>query len=461
MGRTVQLKEEGVTVMRESEWVKGVDDAELRRVKERMRAVRDRRRAEEAAGLRSAKGGSPEVYLVQMQPRAGGDVPPRSRGWSVAGDWIASFASVLIAALALAAGLRALRDGLYTQSHPRVDASSGGNAEATNDGPPPPPADGLEGPKLSAAGVDYSVAPELSQSALEGEAGEHRCESDDVDDEGGANAAEIPPASTEMEEEEEEEEEMEEEMDVSSEQLFDRRGLDEQIAAVKVVAPTALGASLPTPPHAPPAVVGSRHWRFLLLLAGIAGLARQPQRGQADRGGPIRGVGSRRSVGLLVVLAPVAARAEASSVGACASGTNCVSTSSSKSPSNYSPLLDCAGDTAEEALTKVKRSLEQVQGAQILVVADGGRSLRAVVDLGGGYDPADAEFVLLDEPDRCLLAFRVTARTVLPDPPFCTTRGCINGSRVRRWVEGFASDLGYLGSEYGDEDKTWRQIFLH
>ena len=457
MGRTVQLKEEGVTVMRESEWVKGVDDAELRRVKERMRAVRDRRRAEEVAGLRSAKGGSPEVYLVQMQLRAGGVVPPRSRGWSDAGDWVASFASVLIAALALAAGLRALRNGLHTQSHPRVDASSGGNAEATNDGPRPPPSDGLEGPNLSAAGVDYSVAPELSQSALKGEAGEHHCESDDVDDEGGANAAGIPPASTEMEEEEE----GKEEEDVSSEQLFDGRGLDEQIAAVKAVAPTALGASLPTPPHAPPAVVGSRHWRFLVLLAGIAGLVRHPQRGQADRGCPIRGVGSRRSMGLLVVLAPVAARTEASSVGACASGTNCLSTSSSKSPSNYSPLLDCAGDTAEEALTKVKRALEQVQGAQKLVVAEGGRSLRAVVDLGGGYDPADAEFVLLDEPDRCLLAFRVTARTVLPDPPFCTTRGCINGSRVRRWVEGFASDLGYLGSEYGDEDKTWRQIFLH
>ena len=155
------------------------------------------------------------------------------------------------------------------------------------------------------------------------------------------------------------------------------------------------------------------------------------------------------------------ASAAGGGVGACASGTNCVSTSSSKSPSNYSPLLDCAGDTVDEAFNKLRRALEQDQGATEVVVGEGGRALRAVVDLGSGRDPADAEFVFLDEPDRCLLSFKVTARTVLPDPPFCATRGCINGSRVRRWVQNFTAGLGYLDVEYGDEDKVWRQIFLH
>ncbi|GAX78547.1 hypothetical protein CEUSTIGMA_g5987.t1 [Chlamydomonas eustigma] len=157
----------------------------------------------------------------------------------------------------------------------------------------------------------------------------------------------------------------------------------------------------------------------------------------------------------LVLGHPAFAQVNPDGMPGCSPGASCVSTSALNSPSSYMPPWLFSPDTKREAFRRLMTEL-QAWNAEVLEADESAGYIRANVP--GEYNDSDDVQLLIK--DESLVLFRSQAQRALPDPPFCFTKGCTNGPRNRSRMERLRDSLGWSNLET-DEDKSWRQIFLH
>ncbi|CEM39855.1 unnamed protein product [Vitrella brassicaformis CCMP3155] len=146
----------------------------------------------------------------------------------------------------------------------------------------------------------------------------------------------------------------------------------------------------------------------------------------------------------------------------CPIESNCVSTTSFRSPNHFlSPFVYSGLDRRDKEILRTIRHLAESQD-YTLVKTD--------VDKGYVYAtrstwiPGVQEDVeLMFPPDRDRIFFRCISQVTLPPTPFCLTPGCINGNQFQRaHMEQLRDELGWISDDQTlAQEKQWLPIFFH
>jgi serine/threonine protein phosphatase PrpC/uncharacterized protein (DUF1499 family) len=143
----------------------------------------------------------------------------------------------------------------------------------------------------------------------------------------------------------------------------------------------------------------------------------------------------------------------------------CVSSNPASPPNRYLAPLRFDGLERRQAFQRVRASLAARSDATVIDASADylHAELRRAPRPDGSGDLADLELRFL--PDTPAVTFRLLAQTPSRMPPFCATRGCINGNEAeRREIERLRDGNGFSSEDSRFDAQKWEgwvPIFLH